>query len=372
MGQRFVLTQTDTAQMLADCINADAIVTGHSLAVAGMQLPAIADAPDWYGAFTTQWIAIAAHAQEWVSGLAPNIQAIPAAMAGFADLFTAKTAQAQQSLAALRQNPQDATLRQALASDLSDLQAMAGPAADAANGYLPLIGDFAARLAADGAPLAGAVTAATNSLAADASALDALNADIDALNARIDLDRKLLTAATAETVVGVIIVVIGVGLCRAAPVNVDLGRGFLLVGGVLALQGILAGVLLDADIEKAQKKLAEDQANLSNIQTQVLALQAFLGQAQTLAKAVADSSNGLGRLAACWKVFDADLAAVRTALLDGERASSLGDIDALQTDLAAAAGQWNALQPFAAKLAAMPIQSYAAPQIIGQAPNLPQ
>lgn len=371
---RFALAGGDAAQLLADCINSHAEVTGHSMAVAGMRLPVLSDAPQWYGDFVTSWIAIAGHAQEWVGGLAPDVQEIPRAVEAFADDFAAGAAAAQQDLAALRQTPQDGALRKKLGDNLQALEAMIASGSDEASDFLPLLEGFAARLAPDHTVLTNAARAAMNTVSADAAAVQTMVADVANLRARIDQDKKILNAASIEEVAGLVIFVIGVGLTVRAPgpgVATSVGTGFCLLGTSLFVAGAVSSMLMQQDIADAQAKIDQESAQMADLQQQAAALQCFLDQVETLAKAVADSSTGLARMTACWQVLSDDLAAVRGMLSKADVALAQGDLDALAADLTQAAADWAALQPLASRLASIPIETYPEPQYVGQKSTIP-
>jgi Bacillus haemolytic enterotoxin (HBL) len=370
---RFALAGGDAAQMLADCINSHAQVTGHSMAVAGMRLPALSGAPQWYGDFMTSWIAVAAHAKEWVDRLAPDVQEIPRSVEAFAAAFADRAAAAQQGLAALRQTPQDSVLRKGLSDNLHALETLIGPASDEASAFLPQLQGFAARLAPDHKVLTNAAQAAMTTIGADAAEVQTMVADVANLRARIDADNKILAAASIEEIVGIVIGVIGVGLTmRAAPgVGVWVGRGMQFLGTALFVAGAVSGMLAQQDLKDAQKKIDQDTRNMADLQMQAAALQCFLDQAGTLAEAVDDSSAGLARMTACWRVLSDDLAAVREMLSKADAALAQGDLDALGVDLTEAAADWAALQPLVSRLASMPIEAYPEPQYVGQQSTIP-
>lgn len=363
MGKRFSFaTQAPPADVLANCINGQAELLRHSVAVTLMELPAIVGAPSWYTDFMGNWINISSHAEEWQGKLATQVRSIPKQLADLSELFAAEQAAFAGLLDQLRAQPNDATARAALAEKIATLSELVGSGVRETAAVHNNIVAFGAKLGPDCQILKDACAAAFNNIAIDRQAVRQLKSDIDALNARIDADNQIITAGGVTIGLGVSVAIAGIVVASRLPEQVSLYRGMIGFGVTAAATAILAMTLADADIKQTKKKIEKESGELQSLDVQIAVLQLFAQQAADLATAAEANATDLAEILAGWDVLSADIGEVKQALVDEKRDLDANDFTRLKADFDAAAAHWQEVGSAASMLATIRIDVTTTPQ----------
>lgn len=206
------------------------------------------------------------------------------------------------------------------------------------------LSDYATKVQADHDALLGGNDAIQTLISIDSADIDALKSEVNNLNDEISAWNKQIM--DAEIGVGLSIFV-GIIALAVAPVSggASLAVGAVAVGG-LAASATVWGIL-QAKVDHARSEIATDQATETELQQQVLSLNALHGTVANVLNQIVTAQSALSDVGVFWQTFGNTLDGVITDL--GKPNASLSAvIDEMWVN--AAKGLWTDLTVFAQNL----------------------
>lgn len=352
------LTAPPSPEALGACIQGQLEALRHACSVAGMALPVLVDAPDWYAGFARTWTDLAGQADLWRDTLAPMTTQLPASVTAFDSAFTARQATISALADALASAPRDEALRARLADQIDELTAVASANGDAADALLRQVKAAAEQVGRQHALLQAAAAEALQTANLDSARIAALGAQIGALRSEIDGYNQAYELAQFEIGPSGAILVIGIYTLMDPDLAGAqlLSAGIVTLGTVLTAGSLAATIILKDKVQSLQSSIVADSSQMTALQLQVVALQAFEATCADLAAATAQSTAGMAAIVEGWSTFSQEAAAVTAAIKASEVELEAGDIAALKADIAAAAQAWAMLGNLARGLGQLDIE----------------
>lgn len=308
--------------------------------------------PSWFDDLSSKLDEAKIHAKDWIDNIGPNITGgVPVQVIDYGTTYSAMTDQIM-SIVQAHPNAQGATdpyviQVHELVSALEQQVQTIITNAQATQKSLKNWGDL----------MQASHDALTTGAANIQSAESSLNADIQKMNEAITQltntihEENIAIAASAGAIgLGLLLLVAGIAL---AP---ETGGTSLLVagtGGVLIIGGSVTWGVMQHKINEQFDEIAKDQAELTDDNRQIVALQGLATSSNQAILYITDADNSLSDFRTSWTVFQGELQGVLSKLQSAEAALSTIVEGALTQ---AASKEWADATQFAQSLANAPVQ----------------
>jgi hypothetical protein len=343
--RRADLSATDTPpidQQLADSFNANNSVLAYVMAITGTNLPALSPQPDWYQAFLAEFSSAKTHALGWQNSVTPGLIAIPTSIANYGPIWSMNATTINQAVTVLQQDPTNQQAQAAVRTSLQTLLQGTNAQLLAANDFQQTIDTFSTDLTADATNMQLAIQNAEQQKGYDQQQVDQLVTDVD------NLKSKIATWQVVETAAG-----IGAGVafwagCVIAIFSFGAGLAFGIIG---AAAGIATMIAASIEIQQLSYKVAQDQADMSDLNQQIGTLTVIEQNLQELIALSQAASQQVQLILDMWSTLQHEIAAVITELDNAQGDLSSMNLPQLAADMNEANNDWATLQQFCAVVA---------------------
>lgn len=308
--------------------------------------------PSWFADLNSKLDTAKTQATEWIDNLAPNVTGgVPVQVIDYGTTYSA-ISESINAIVQANPNAQGATdpnviqvhkLVSALEQQVQTILANVQATQDSLKNW----GDE--MQSSHDALTTGAanIQSAEASLSAD---IDKMNDAITQLNKTIHQENIAIAASASGIGLGLILLVAGVAL---AP---ETGGASLLVagtGGILIIGGSVTWGIMQSKINEQFNEVAQDQAELSDDNRQLVALQGLASSSSQAIAYIANADSALSDFRTSWTVFQGELQGVLSKLQLAEAALST-IVEGVFTQ--AASNEWALATSFAQSLANAPVQ----------------
>jgi hypothetical protein len=266
------------------------------------------------------------------------------------DLFNLEDTMASAWLDALISNPNNEQAKQGLAKALTAMQAITTAQLATAQGLLTSMNTFTTDITADATTLNTLAAQALADAGQDQTSITNLNADIDSLKDQISTLNTLLTLSEIGIGLSIFVGLIG-AVCCFIPGAQGIGVGLIVVAVAGEAASITGTVLLNKEIDAKNQAIQEDQVQITQLNQDIVALQATNKQFVWLQQANVDAQQALTTVVQMWQDLDNELTAVQTDLATVGTDATSQQYQQAQDDLTAAASAWADVVAFAQALA---------------------
>lgn len=328
---------TPIEQQLADSFNANNAVMAYVNGITNSTLPALTPQPAWYATFSAKFSDAKVHAMAWLNTIAPGLVAIPTGIANYAFTFNITMNNINSALTVLQADPTNQAAKQAIVTGLQSLLQGFSLQLQNAQDFAAQITTFASNLKADAAIMQQAAKDAKNQVGYNQQQVQDLQSSIDQLKSEINTWQKVIAgagiAAGVSFFVGAVVAIFSFGI----------GLAFGIIGAAAGIALIIAG---SVKIKQLSAEIAQKQANMSDLNRQITALNVLLGNLQTLITLANTAGEQIKLVIAAWQTMEADITAVIRDFNSAQTDLSNMNLPGLQADLNQAAADWQTLRAF--------------------------
>lgn len=331
------------------------IVDAQCQAILNTQFVAPTPKPDWFDGLNAHLDEAKKQAKHWLDDLGPRIAAdIPASVVNYEATYSAVTDQIVTLI------DSDPTAKGINNPTVSQTMALFGALRSEVDGIIAKMATAAADLNTWGQAMqkahddlfngAASIQKAQSGLAADVAKMDSA---IDGLHKKISGQNDIIAGMGILIGVSIFAMVVGIAL---APVT---GGASLIATGIGAV-GVVGGAVtwgvLQDKIDSEYKEIAQDQAQRSEDQRQLVALQGLSLAARTAISSIETATTALADVKTHWAFFQAELQGVEDQLNDAN-----ADLMAIvnKAHLLAAQKMWKNASAFAQQLMGMTVATEA-------------
>ncbi|MEO6703078.1 MAG: HBL/NHE enterotoxin family protein [Jatrophihabitantaceae bacterium] len=346
-----IVAAAPTQQALLDYQNSCATVNQYAFAITNTSLPVLNQPPANYGNFAAQFAPAKAHCLEWTTGIFPTMLSFPQTIVNqSADLFNLEDTMASAWLDALISNPNNDQAKQGLAKALTAMQAIVQAQLATAQGLVNSMNTFTGDITADANTLNTLAAEALADAGQDQTTITNLNADIDSLKNQISTLNTLLTLSEIGIGLSIFVGLIG-AVCCFIPGAQGIGVGLIVIAVAGEAASITGTVLLNKEIDAKNQAIQEDQVQITQLNQDIVALQATNKQFVWLQQANVDAQAALATVVQMWQDLDNELTTVQKDLTTVGTDVTSAQYQQAQDDLTAAAAAWADVVAFATALA---------------------
>jgi TolA-binding protein len=351
-----IVAAAPTQQALLDYQNSCATVNQYAYAITNTSLPVLNQPPSNYGDFATEFAPAKAHCLDWTTGIFPTMLSFPGTIVNqAADLFNVEDTMASAWLDQLIANPNDANAKQGLSKALTVMQSIVSTQLTTAQGLLTSMNTFSTDISADATTLNTIAGQALAAAGADEQTIKNLNDDIASLKDQINTLNTLLTLSEIGIGLSIFVGLIG-AVCCVIPGAQGIGVGLIVVAVAGEAASITGTVLLNKEIDAKNQAIQEDQQQITQLNQDIVALQAVNSQFQWLETANLATQQAIQTVIQMWQDLSDELTTVQTDLATVGTDATSEQYQQAQNDLTAAAAAWQDVVQFAQALAGVDYQ----------------
>lgn len=334
----------DTQNSLTASTNANFVVTAYVHALLNTTLTQLANQGDWYGPFDASLKIAQEHAQAWVGDLGPHVFAtIPQAIVNYSNTFTQVTNDVLGIMNQIQGTPtseQQTQINQLIGALLQELQQQQ----KTLTGIQTELSTFVADVSGDHTNLLTGQNSAQAEVIADHDLAATISGQITQIQANIASDSAKALASEIGLGIAIFVMVVAIAAAvateGAATPLVIAGIGLLSVGAAIGTT-----VVYSKDVSADIDQLHAAQAQLTDEQRQVTALQGVTGSIDGLVTANAAAQEALVTVLDAWASLEKKVQTVVDDLNSVEAPGLSAYIESL--DLQAAQADWTQLTQFA-------------------------
>jgi len=259
------------------------------------------------------------------------------------------------ALQTLVNDPTNQQAKTALGTALTAiLQLVQGPLTTA-QGLMGQFNTFSTQLSGDATTLGNIATQALNLAGADQQTITTINSTIDDINNQIAGLNYLLGASEIGMGVSIFMGLVGAVVCFIP--GAQIAGGVVIALAVLGEAASIAGtVLLNEQISSDQGSITSLQAEVQNLDQNIIALQACNRQFIWLKQASQDAQLALQTVINMWQQLQTELQTVKTELTDVNTDVTSQQYAQAIIDLNSANAEWQVVVQFAQALAGVNYQ----------------
>lgn len=340
-----------TQQQLLDYQNACATVNQYAYAITNTSLPVLNQPPSNYADFATEFAPAKSHCLDWTTGIFPTMLSFPGTIVNqAADLFNMEDTMASAWLDALISDPTNASAKAGLAKALTTMQSIASAQLTTAQGLLSSMNTFASDISSDASTLSTLAQQALDAAGADQTHIQNLNDDIASLKSQIDTLNTLLTLSEIGIAVSLFVGLIG-AVCCVIPGAQGVGVGLIVVAVAGEAASITGTVLLNKEIAADNEAIQTDQQLITQLNQDIVALQAVNSQFQWLETANVAAQQAMETVVQMWQGLSDELTTMQNDLTTVDNDVTAEQYQQAQDDLTAAAAAWQDVVTYAQALA---------------------
>jgi hypothetical protein len=344
-----IVLVTPAKENLVDYTNAVAKVNSYAYAITQTSLPVLNQPPQNYADFTTEFTPAKANVLVWTDSIFANMLAFPQVIVNAEFLFDLNESNLQQTLTYLKTHPDDAKAKNALNGILTQIQENIKAQITAVEDIETTLNKFATQLGTDAATLSDLAKKALDAAGADQSQIAHFISEIDKLNDDINKCNKLLTVAEIGIAVSIFVDLVGIAV--AVIPGAQVAGAAIIIFGLIGLGSSIAGaVVLNREIQEDKTIIDNDRQQISQLNQDVIALQAVNKQFEYLLTANQAAQEALTTIKTMWTDLDNDLADIIKDLTDIGTDVTSADYAKALTDLTAVQTAWNDVVTFAEAL----------------------
>ncbi len=259
------------------------------------------------------------------------------------------------ALQTLVNDPTNQQAKTALGAALTAIQTLVQGPLTTAQGLMGQLNTFSTQLSADATTLGNIATQALSMAGADQQSITDINAQIDAINTEIAGLNYMLGASEIGMGVSIFVGLVGVVVCFIP--GAQIAGGVLIAIGVLGEAASITGtVLLNEEISADQTSITSLQAEVVNLDQNIIALQACNRQFVWLQQASQDAQQALQTVINMWQQLQTELTTVKTELADVNTDVTAAQYAQAITDLTSANAEWQQVVQFAQALSGVNYQ----------------
>ena len=351
MSLAALVATAPTQQQLLDYQNSCATVNQYAYAITNTSLPVLNQPPANYSDFATEFAPAKAHCLTWTTGIFPTMLSFPGTIVNqAADLFNMEDTMASAWLDALIADPTNASAKAGLAKALTTMQAIASDQLTTAQGLLSSMNTFASDITSDASTLSTLAQQALDAAGADQTHITNLNNDITNLKNQINTLNTLLTLSEIGIGVSIFVGLIG-AVCCFVPGAQGVGVGLIVVAVAGEAASITGTVLLNKEIAADNQAIQTDQQLITQLNQDIVALQAVNSQFQWLETANVAAQQAMQTVVAMWQGLSDELTTMQNDLTTVDNDVTAQQYQQAQDDLTAAAAAWQDVVTYAQALA---------------------
>jgi len=356
LNENTLLLSQPTTQQLTDYVNAVNLVNSYAWGITNQDMPVLTHPPANYSDFQNSFVPAKTHALTWSQEIFVNMIYFPKNIAQLPnDIFMSNEMAIEYNLNILIEDPANATAKGQLAKGLQNIRQQVTIQLHIVENILNELTQFSGNIQTDAVTLANISAQYLSYVKDDQEEIKKINNDINSLRQNIASAQKLLVASEIGTVTSIFFGLIGGVVCMI-PGAQGAGIG-IMVTSAAGLGVSIAGDVIETQIiQDSQDLILADQKQISDINQDIILMNAISGQFNTLYEANLQAQNSLIEIKTVWQNLDSAIANISAELTSVNNEVTAAQYSQALSDMQTANDNWNDVIQYANALAGLQFQ----------------